>query len=226
MKKYITEIHCHTGDVSGCGQVPAEELVEIYIEKGYDSLVITDHINGDTHNRLLINRPWEEAVDLYLEGYEKAKAAAKGRINIILGLEVAFRGEYNDYLTYGITKDFLLNYPDMHLSKLEDYVKYAHENGAIVFQAHPFRNNMTIKSPDLLDGIEIYNGHPRHDSRNDIAGMWAKKYNLKVCCGSDFHEKGDEARAGIITDVPITDSIQLAKILKNGEFEMKRADLT
>lgn len=226
MRKYLTEIHCHTGDVSGCGEVPAEEIVEIYINKGYDSLVITDHINGDTHNRLLINRPWSEAVDLYLEGYEKAKEASKGRINIIMGLEVAFKGEYNDYLTYGITKEFLLGYPDMHLSNLEDYVKYAHENGAVVFQAHPFRNNMVIKSPDLLDGIEIYNAHPRHDSRNDIAEMWAKKYNLKISVGSDFHKIGDEAGAGIITDVPVTDSKQLAGILMNGSFEIKRADLT
>ena len=226
MRKYITEIHCHTGDVSGCGNVPAEEIVEIYVEKGYDSLVITDHINGDTHNRLLVNRPWNEAIDLYLEGYEKARAAAKGRINIIMGVEVAFAGEYNDYLTYGITKEFLLNYPDMHLSKLEDFIKYVHENGAILFQAHPFRNNMIIKNPALLDGIEIYNAHPRHDSRNDIAKMWAEKYDLKICAGSDFQQVGDESRAAIITDVPVTDSIQLAGILKNGNFEIKTADLT
>lgn len=36
-------------------------------------------------------------------------------------------------------------------------------------QAHPFRNGLKIVDPKHLDGIETYNGNPRHDSRNEIA---------------------------------------------------------
>lgn len=34
----------------------------------------------------------------------------------------------------------------------------------LFYQAHPFRNSMKITNPELLDGIEVYNGHPGHDS--------------------------------------------------------------
>lgn len=47
---------------------------------------------------------------------------------------------------------------------------------------------MTVTDDELLDGIEIYNAHPGHESNNEIAEAWAKKYShLRVTSGSDFH---------------------------------------
>ena len=42
---YRYEIHCHTKEVSRCGQVPAETCVQLYRQKGYDGIVITDALN-------------------------------------------------------------------------------------------------------------------------------------------------------------------------------------
>ena len=42
-KLYKTELHCHTGDTSLCGRATAEELLERYLEKGYSTVVVTDH---------------------------------------------------------------------------------------------------------------------------------------------------------------------------------------
>lgn len=222
MKKYLTEIHCHTKNVSGCGHVMAEEIVDLYVKAGYHSLVITDHINGDTQGRLIDGYEWEESVNLVIQGYEKAKAYADGKINILLGVEFNFDGDTNDYLTYGVTREFLLKCDGVRKWGIEKFMMAAKENGLIVFQAHPFRNNMTIKDPHTCDGIEIHNGHPRHDSRNDVAELWAKKYGLRGIGGSDFHEKSDVATSGIMTDVEITSNAQLVEILRSGNFEIIR----
>lgn len=49
---------------------------------------------------------------------------------------------------------------------------------------------MTVTDDKLLDGVEIYNAHPGHESNNEIAEAWAKKYShLRVTSGSDYHGK-------------------------------------
>ena len=98
--------------------------------------------------------------------------------------------------------------------KLNDFCELIHSENMLIYQAHPFRNSMKIVKPGITDGIEIANGHKRHESRNDIAAMWAKKYNLMVCGGSDCHQKGDEGRGGIITDFEIKTNNDLLNALK------------
>ena len=74
---------------------------------------------------------------------------------------------------------------------------------------------MTVVKPEYLFGIEAHNGHPRHDSRNDIAVQWAKKYNLHTIGGSDCHQIEDVGSAGIITDYPVKNITDLVHVLKN-----------
>ena len=81
---------------------------------------------------------------------------------------------------------------------ISEGLKSIRADGLKVFQAHPFRNNMRVTDPGLLDGIEIHNGHYDHNSRNEFAYMWAKHYGLTGISGSDFHEIEDLARGGII----------------------------
>mgnify|MGYP000842334657 CR=1 FL=1 len=46
---YKYELHCHTAKVSACSRMGAEELVELYLENGYDGIFVTDHfLNGNT----------------------------------------------------------------------------------------------------------------------------------------------------------------------------------
>ena len=65
-----------------------------------------------------------------------------------------------------------------------------------MFQAHPFRNGTAVE-PDLLDGIEVQNGNPRHDSRNDLAEAYAATHGLLAVGGSDAHRSEDIGRGGI-----------------------------
>lgn len=215
---YKTELHCHTNAVSKCAGVPLDEMVEKYISLGYTTLVITDHFSPSTFEDME-DLSWEEKCNHFVSGYKKAKKIANGRINVILGME--FRNVYssNDYLVYGVTEEFLKKYNlsddnNFILMELSDFVRIIHENNMLIYQAHPFRNSMQIVNPQKLDGIEIANCHRRHDSRNDIAKMWAQKFNLMVCGGSDCHQRGDEARGGMITDFEIKTNDDLLTALK------------
>ena len=216
---FKTELHCHTKEVSQCSHVSTADAVELYIEKGFSTLVITNHYSQYTVG-FADELSWKEKNEGFLSAYEIAKSVARGRINILLGME--FRNIYsiNDYLVYGVTEEFIMKYGcdennlflNMHL---KDFCNLAHDNNMLVYQAHPFRNGMTVINPGHLDGIEILNGHRRHDSRNDIAKLWAKKHNLLTCGGSDFHEKGDEGTVSLLTSNVITDNDSLLKALRS-----------
>lgn len=216
--KYKTELHAHTSEVSRCAHICGEELVEIYEKAGYSTVVITDHMSKRTFP-VVKKRKWNEYVDDYLIGYNAAKKAAQGRLNIILGMEISFYENDNDYLVYGVDEKFLRRHPNMMEMGIRKFSAVAKRSGLIVVQAHPFRDHMTVIKPGIVEGIEIFNAHPGHDSRNDIARMWAEKYGYKIrTSGSDFHEVQHGARGGIITDFEIKTNKDLLKTLR-GDFE-------
>lgn len=220
---YKSDLHCHTIDVSKCADLPLEEMVENYIALGYSTMVITDHFSPSTFEDMP-HLDWNEKCDFYLSGYKRAKKLADGRINVLLGME--YRNIYspNDYLVYGMTEEFMKKYNadndnnilNMHL---KEFVSALHDAGMLIYQAHPFRNGLTVLKPGRTDGIETLNAHKGHDSRNDIAALWAKKYNLMTCGGSDCHHRGGEGRGGIITDFEIKTNDDLLRALK-GEVNL------
>ena len=219
MERFLYETHCHTDEVSVCGKVAAKEVVKNYIKAGYSGIVITDHFNRHT----FLNKPdlkTSEIVDYYLTGYRAAKKAADDRLNVLLGMELTFYENDNDYLVYGVTEEFLRKNPNIMDMGLARFSELAHENGMVIFQAHPFRNRMTVVNPIYVDGYEVHNGNPRHDSRNEIARMWAQKFDKKVSSGSDYHQIEDLARGGIVTREPIEDVEALVRVLMNGEAEL------
>ena len=43
------DVHVHTSEVSGCGQLPGAEMARLYKQAGYDAIVITVPRSGGTH---------------------------------------------------------------------------------------------------------------------------------------------------------------------------------
>lgn len=211
------DTHIHTSDVSLCAQVEPEEMVEAYCRAGYSGIVITNHYNYDTLDVIAagITDPIARAAR-YLSGYRRAKAAAKGRLQVLLGMEARFPSNYNDYLVFGIDEAFVEEVTVRDIMRLDPFRELVHERGGLVFQAHPFRNGMTVIKPDRLDGIEVYNANVGHDSRNDIARQWAEKFGLLMSSGSDYHALRDVGRGGIMTEQPILDNAQLCEHLRVG----------
>jgi len=210
------ETHCHTGEVSACGQVPAAEMVALYRAAGYSGMCITDHINPWTFPETLTN--WEEKARYFLQGYRNAKAAAGDDFDVLLGAEFHFYENNNDYLVYGLTEDFVEKELDNDILDwgIRRFSDFCRANGLLLIQAHPFRNGMQINGPDRVDGIEVLNCHPRHDSRNFIAELWANRFGLFKTSGSDAHQPGDVGTGGIYTAKRLTTIDNLASEIRSG----------
>ncbi|MBQ8393215.1 MAG: hypothetical protein IJX51_05525 [Clostridia bacterium] len=216
---YKTELHCHSKDVSACARVDAETIVKRFTEGGYTSLVLSNHF-GDFSYDYLHATDWDNFIDIFTGGYKKLKEYAKDRLNIIFGMELRFKGSSNDYLVFGPDEEFLRQHPFLFNMKVWEFHKLCQEKGYLLIQAHPFRNGMTVNAPWDIDGIEVFNGHMGHDSRNDIAEMWANKYNLIKTSGTDFHYADVPTNAGIMTECEITSMPQLIEIIKSGNYTL------
>ncbi len=195
---YKIETHCHTKESSGCGEVCAQRLVDLHWRAGYDGMVITDHFHASNARHLWPGAAYAEQVKGLFKGYEQAKKAAAGKLVVLPGLEIRFNLDNNDYLVYGMTEEQLLRHPDILEWGIEKFSKYGREQGLLIVHAHPFRTGMRIINPALVDMIEVYNGHPLHNSRNHLARYWAETYNISASSGSDCHREGDEGRGGVL----------------------------
>jgi predicted metal-dependent phosphoesterase TrpH len=221
---YKYELHSHTSECDLVAKLSGAELVREYKKAGYDGIVITDHyfelffewfqeeLDGTTH---------AVQMDRYLKGYRTAKEEGeKLGFSVIVGTEVRLKDSINDYLVYGLDEEFFYNAPRLTDIKSLDELLAIFPKDACVVHAHPFRNGMQIVKPDLLDGVEIFNGHMDHDSRNVIAQIWAEKFGLKRTAGSDYHYSSQVPNAGMLTDVEVKDVATLVEILKNGQYQL------
>lgn len=222
---FKTELHTHSSSVSNCSHVSEDEIIRRYIVAGYTTVLLTNHLSRFTYrnkNKDLSGLSWDEKIDYYMNGYRRMQAAALGRINVLLGIELRSNTDENDYLIYGVGEDFMRAHPEIMDTKISEVVDEVHKWGGLFYQAHPFRNGIMVKKPELLDGIEVYNGHRGHDSRNDIAYMWAEKFGLRKISGTDYHESDHVIGAGIRTSEPITTNAELIEVLKSENYELIR----
>lgn len=214
---YKYELHCHTQGVSDCGRVNPKEIAQLYIEKGYDGIVVTDHYSPLTFYKKNLFNPQKYA-DFYLSGYRTMKEYAGDKLTVLLGMELRHYLTANDYLIYGIDEDFIYDGGNMMLMWEKQAYQYCKAHGVLMFQAHPFRVGIRRCNPDYIDGVEVYNGKTDR-ARNEQAFKWAQENGKLMCSGSDFHTLAHLARGGIITDRKITSNADLLEVLKSQEFE-------
>lgn len=219
MSQFKYDVHVHTSEVSNCGKVSAKTIVGMYKDAGYQGIVITDHYYINFFEQMG-GKSWNEKIARYLEGYYCAlNEGSKLGLNIIPGMEITFPENMNDYLVYGIDEKFLKENKELYKFGLKGLRKLIKGSDILIFQAHPFRPNMIPASPELLDGVEVYNGNPRHDSRNRLAMEYAEENKLMMLSGSDFHQKQDIARGGIIVTEEINSPSQLVDAIRNGRIK-------
>ncbi len=182
---YKIDPHIHTSNTSPCGMITGRRLADLYKAAGYDAIVITDHFCPEFFAELGV-MPWAEKIDRFLAGY--SDAATRGYqigLDVMFGLELRFPGLWKDFLIYGITEEFLKARPDLLDLGLDRLHALGREEGFLVYQAHPFRPRIGPADPRLLDGVEVHNGNPRHESHNHLAYEFARKYGLRMISGSD-----------------------------------------
>ena len=222
--KYLIELHCHSSETSSCSKVGGSQLADMYKARNYHAITIMDHYFKGFFNKLG-DVSWQEKTNIFLSGYRNAKKrGGEIGLNVILGIELRFHDNFNDYLIFGIDEQFLYNNPELYNYSAKDFSEFAKDNNLLFIQAHPFRNRMVIINHDLLDGIEVYNAHPSHNSRNYLAELAHEKQSEKrrfiATAGSDCHHPGHEGNAGIISGTLPSDSIELASVLMEQKYEL------
>ncbi len=225
IRMHKLELHCHNSEVSACSHCPADTLIRRYLEAGYEGIVSTNHINRSTF-RSMDDLTWQQKIDHFMRGYEALLHSAPADFPVLLGCEINLTPSGwpayipNDYLVFGVTEEWLRQNGDLRDMKLEDLSAYAHSAGLLLIHAHPFRCGTVVVKPDLLDGYEVCNGNPRHDSHNDLAAFWAKRNDKIAVSGSDFHQPDDPPCCGIETEEMIRDHAALLKTLISGQYRL------
>lgn len=214
--EYKIDLHTHTKPVSPCSDITPERMVEIYKEIGYDGIVITNHFID-----FLIKSDDPETVSQnYLKDYYQTKEIGERKgLKVYLGMEIRFPENCNDYLIYGIEeKDVKELFSYIHGDYISFYKAFKNEKN-VILQAHPFRNNIVQQNPDYIDGIEIFNMHPGHNSRIATASHYANKYpHFIKTCGTDFHHEGHQGSGAILSKTLPNDSLEIAQLLKSGDY--------
>ncbi|MDF2612165.1 MAG: phosphoesterase [Lachnospiraceae bacterium] len=218
---YKLDTHVHTKEISSCSRVEAREAVRLYKKAAYDGIVITDHYYQG-YFETLPESSWEDKINCFLRGYKIAKEEGdKLGITVLLGIELRFTENPSDYLVFGITEEFLVRYPELYKLGVKNFRKLIEKEDILLFQAHPYRSTMVVADAQDLHGIEVYNGNPRQNSRNDKAYSLAKEKGLLMSSGSDFHQVEDLARGGMIFREVIKTSGELLRLLReNSALEL------
>jgi len=220
MNKYLTELHAHTKESSSCSVISAKKLIDLYKNKGYSTIVITDHCSKSNW-KLWTKRNWKKKIDRMRRGFNIARDYGnKFGINVLFGVEITLKTTDSDYLIYGLDRSFLDENEFIYLYTLEKLFNLVKSRGGLLIQAHPFRNDIQLAPLEFIDGIEVFNGCQDENSRNDKAIEYGQKTNKILTSGSDFHHVYDLAKGGIITDKEIKDNKQLIKILKTNNFSL------
>ena len=216
--KYKIELHAHTNPGSGCSSVSPERMVAVHKKSGCDAVVITNHFEPSYYYKNFEDK--KTLVDKYLAGYRQTcEIGRKEGINVILGMEIRFTENSNDYLVFGVDDEFVSKASEYLNGTLAEFYKDMKNENNVIIQAHPFRNGMTRMPKEYLDGVETFNLHPEHNSRVGVACEYARDNEFAITtCGSDFHDEPSYGLALIRTKTLPTNSFELADIVKSHDY--------
>ena len=219
--KYRYEMHAHTAVCDPYAKIGGAEMVKRYHDIGYHGIVITDHYFSmffDWFEDELAGASHEKKIDHWLRGYYAARNEGERLGFVVLsGAEVRFEGTINDYLIYGPEADFFRRAPLLHRMQSVEELKAALPSEALIVQAHPFRDKMTVCDPTPLFGIEGYNAGTE-PFRNEMAKIFAAHYGKPLLSGSDLHHEKALGKGGIATDREIRSGAELTDVLRSGAY--------
>lgn len=208
---FKSEFHCHTSPSSKCGVYKPEKVVDMYLELGTDTLVITNHLRPYHFDD---GRDAVEAAKYYTEDYFKAKKAAEGTgMNVALGIEIGFKNNPTDFLVYGVAPEEIEYIAPYVFADIHTFYREYKNDKNVILQAHPFRDNMDPTPIGSVDGVEAYNVRPHFNNREALAFKLARENDMLVSGASDFH-KTEEGVCFARTKKHLRDSFDVAEVMK------------
>lgn len=202
---YKYETHLHSFPVSACARAEIDEILAFYKQMGYDGIFLTNHFLDGNVN-VDRSKSYEEQLEFYFSDYEKAVELGKEMgIKVFCGVELSYGG--TDFLVYGLDKEWFLAHPEIMEMKKSEELTFMMESGALVIQAHPYREASYIDHirlfPRNVHGVEVINAC-RSDDENKMAKIYAEHYGLIEFAGSDNHSASKQKKlAGVCCEEPI-----------------------
>lgn len=223
---YRAELHAHCSPASPCGDLPPQEVVRIFHEAGYAGLALTNHLFPDLSQELLGEMNKEKYLRMYFDNYHAAcEEGEKLGMKVWLGAELRWCAQGDsDYLIFGVDETMLWEIYDYLEADAETFVRDCKSEKSFFIQAHPVRGNCVPLRAELLDGVEVFNMHPRHNNRPALAAQHYRNSGLRVTIGTDYHHTGHhDLCATRMASLP-QDSFALAELLKQGDYVMEVGD--
>ncbi len=224
---YRYETHMHTLPVSRCARYNVRENLEFYKSLGYDGIFITNHFLDGNIN-IDKSLPYEEKVKFYFSDYHEALALSDEiGIKIFLGVEISYRG--TDFLIYGLDEEWYLSHPEIMDMKKSEELPYLASHGALVVQAHPYRQDRHIDHirlfPHCIEGVETINAC-RTELENRMADIFADSYGFVKTAGSDNHIASQLNHfAGMESETPLVNEADFIKRVRNSEMKLFTLDI-
>lgn len=221
MEEFLFDPHTHTAETSKCGHLPAAEVVDRYVRHGFSGLVVTDHLHPEYLSRIDTDHDWNAVCDHYLSGYHASKKRGdEVGFQVLLGAELRFPENDNDYLVYGIDENWLRSNPYICCMSAQEFFDKYH-NQVLIIHAHPFRKGSAPVQETAVHGAEIINGNPRHENNNDLALALCRRHpEYYRLAGSDTHRAGDEAQAGVLLLEKPKDSFAYKHLIETRRFRL------
>lgn len=219
---WTVEPHAHTAQVSLCAKLSAAQMVQQIKAVSYEAVVVTDHYTPEMfelHRRG--NDYVRQLENAFMRGYRLAREEGQRiGVHVFCGMEIRISCGPEDYLVYGVTFDELKDLGCLAFLTLDELSRAVRSTKhGVIIQAHPFRSYLNCQPALYLDGVEVHNANPRHDSRNHLALAFAQQNKLLMTAGSDVHQMGDAGSTGVQCP-PFDDMPQFAQMLKNGQVRL------
>ena len=229
---YIYETHLHTIEASACSDTPGRAYPEFMLRAGYSGMIVTDHFFTG-NSAVPRDLPWADRVEQYCSGYEHALAAKLSDerfkdFSVFFGIEFNF--ECDEYLLYGVDKQWLLQNPDIMFQSRAEIYDTVHKAGGIMVQAHPYRERDYIQTihlcPSVCDGAEIYNAE-NPQWQNALGHQFALEHSFLPSAGSDIHHLTQRTMGGMEFSHPILTIEEYVQAFLKGEgTPVFRKDIT
>lgn len=219
---YKYETHLHSFPVSACARAEIDEILAFYKQMEYDGIFLTNHFLDGNVN-VDRSKSYEEQLEFYFSDYEKAVELGKEiGIKVFCGVELSYGG--TDFLVYGLDKEWFLAHPEIMEMKKSEELTFMMESGALVIQAHPYREASYIDHirlfPRNVHGVEVINAC-RTDEENKMAKIYAEHYGLIEFAGSDNHSASKQKKlAGVCCEEPICSVEDFISRVKANKMEI------
>ena len=226
-QEYLYETHLHTYPVSKCARAGVRESLEFYKSQGYAGVFMTNHfLDGNINIDKAL--PYEEKVEFYFSDYYEALEIGKEiGIKVFLGVEISYRG--TDFLIFGLDKEWFLAHPEIMDMKKSEELPFLASHGALVVQAHPYRQDRHIDHirlfPHCIEGVETVNAC-RTELENRMADIFADAYGFVKTAGTDNHISSKITHlAGMESETPLLDEADFIRRVRNREMNLFTLDI-